>query len=379
MEYDNILNYIDSPEKLDNSSLGILSETIEKFPFFQTARLLYIKNIHVLQKNVGKQLLNQTAAYVIDRKVLYYLLHSLQDAALPSGEIEKQQTNTVPCVEKNIKDTLQENISDTLTSQLSYYKNETNENFELITGVAIDIRKQYGEGITLENKTFTLGPQEDKEPPADEGFFELLGSEVAVETSEIDTIQNFSIPEEDHFELLSGNIDNDNQESAEIIDISKETPVEHTSLPDEKEEHVKETFDTHIPEPDNRPKSFTEWLENIDTNHNTGSEESNLSGINYEEPIIRDERKQFHNSLIDKFITENPRIVPRGENFPNEDISEESVKENEGFITDTLAKIYVKQGNYAKAIFAYEKLSLKYPEKITYFAGQISEIKKLIN
>jgi tetratricopeptide (TPR) repeat protein len=83
--------------------------------------------------------------------------------------------------------------------------------------------------------------------------------------------------------------------------------------------------------------------------------------------------------LIDKFIESNPRLSPPRDNIPHADISADSVKEHDGIFTDTLARIYIKQGYYSKAIFAYEKLILKYPEKSDYFAGQIKEIKKLTN
>ena len=48
------------------------------------------------------------------------------------------------------------------------------------------------------------------------------------------------------------------------------------------------------------------------------------------------------------------------------------------YMTETLAKIYVKQGKYEDALKAYKILCLKYPEKISLFADQIKIIKNHI-
>ena len=82
-------------------------------------------------------------------------------------------------------------------------------------------------------------------------------------------------------------------------------------------------------------------------------------------------------SLIDKFIEANPKIPPikkdSESNFKLEPISENSPY----LMTETLARVYLEQNKYDKAIQAYEILILKYPEKSSFFANRISDIKIL--
>ena len=84
--------------------------------------------------------------------------------------------------------------------------------------------------------------------------------------------------------------------------------------------------------------------------------------------------------LIDRFIRANPTIerLSPGESQLVRDLSESSSQEQGTFITETLAKIYLNQGYYTKAINIYEKLSLQYPEKSAYFASRIEKIRELI-
>lgn len=90
--------------------------------------------------------------------------------------------------------------------------------------------------------------------------------------------------------------------------------------------------------------------------------------------------RKIQADLIDKFIIANPRIEPNRDKtaLPVEDISKPFVEQGEGFVTETLAKIYISQGYYSKAIDIYEKLSLKFPEKSSYFASQIEKVKEYI-
>ena len=65
--------------------------------------------------------------------------------------------------------------------------------------------------------------------------------------------------------------------------------------------------------------------------------------------------------------------MDRGETFAG--VGGEVDFESMDFVTETLAAIYADQGYYEKAIDAYAKLILLYPEKSTYFASLVNEIK----
>ena len=125
-----------------------------------------------------------------------------------------------------------------------------------------------------------------------------------------------------------------------------------------------------------------EILLELDTeNHITSSDEER---VKEEQHYVEEEEqfgmKQKQSELIDKFILANPRIEPAREKSeaPQEDISKPFIEERGEFVTETLAKIYTSQGYYSRAIDIFEKLSLKFPEKSSYFASQIEKVKELI-
>ena len=86
------------------------------------------------------------------------------------------------------------------------------------------------------------------------------------------------------------------------------------------------------------------------------------------------------NYLIEKFLKEEPRIQMK-KDLPEEqdDLSASSTAEDPQLATETLALVYLKQGKKEEALDVYEKLCLKFPEKSSYFAKKILDIKNEIN
>ena len=123
----------------------------------------------------------------------------------------------------------------------------------------------------------------------------------------------------------------------------------------------------------NEKHSFQEWLQLSRTQPIDRSIENNSKTF---EDSMEEERKKKA-ALIDKFIETNPKIAPIKPGTAPAQQFELNSSDNTHLMTETLARVYLEQKKYQKAIQAYEILILKYPEKSSFFADRINEIKNL--
>ncbi|GAB4464223.1 MAG: tetratricopeptide repeat protein [Bacteroidales bacterium] len=304
MNIQEFYNYIKHPDLLNETSLNELNEVIQRYPFFQAARMLYLKNLALLNDDRYQAMLTQTSIYAPDRKALYFLINNQEEKIEIKDKIEVLNDEQI---EIPILDT----------------EKETAEKNKLEIDLSINI------------KTEEDAKPEEKEQP------------------------NVEYSENKH-------------ESISIADkiLKKVNEIKQNTSPIENKQIDKnELFEikTEKKEPESSTLTFDEWLYYI----------SSLKEEKKQEDTVVPEK-----SLIDQFLDNAPSLsrIKVDPGTANEDLTEQLTPPEElEVVSESLAKLYYKQGYFDKALKMYEKLILKYPEKSIYFASSIQEIKNKLD
>jgi len=164
--------------------------------------------------------------------------------------------------------------------------------------------------------------------------------------------RNFALDESEIIEKATPKDKIQDASTAEVLNLGK--PLQF----DKKETH-----------------SFNEWLKLTHFKPITRKKKQGEPQVEISTTEDLNKKKKF--KLIDKFISENPKISPVKNSPLKGNLAKAQMIQSESLMTETLARIYVEQKNYKKAIQSYKILSLKYPEKSSFFANQIRAVEQL--
>ena len=206
---------------------------------------------------------------------------------------------------------------------------------------------------------------------------DFAGHEIAHDiTNQTDRIHNIELvaPEIVSSEAplqLEKQLKSELKKAEAILDPALFTKKPETLTTQEKET-VAKSLGTDAPLPFKKEDrhSFGEWLSL------TSAKPIDRSQPEEEET---EDSKQKRFDLIDKFLADTPKLAPTGSLEKNPNLAKAFTKGTDSLMTETLAKVYLQQKNYKKAIQAYEILSLKNPEKSGFFADQIRAIQLLLD
>ncbi|HSI69535.1 MAG TPA: hypothetical protein VK941_04825 [Gillisia sp.] len=285
MNQEELIHLLENPATVTSQQTGELEKILEKYPYFQAARAVYLKGLYSEKSFSYNHELRKTAAYTTDRSVLFDFITSEafnQDRIAQQIKLQEEQLRNITVFEAE----------------------EVFGHKSIAIDEAIKMKKTESDRV-LDPNLFerpapppTPKPEEEKQIPA----------QTKVE----------EIPEPG-------------------------SPLEFNA----SEAH-----------------SFSEWLR-----------------LTRAKPVEREDEETTKTrerkfELIDDFISKSPRISPTKPAITT-NLAKDSITPPEALMTETLARVYMEQKNYKKAIQAYKILILKNPEKSGFFADQIRAIKKL--
>jgi len=413
---ENISDLIKNPQLVEQFDVNDIAVIRDKFSYCSTLHLLYLKGLALTNAIDFEDELRYAAAHVMDRERMYYLIHStgeIQKEEISKEEIQISESSTSL---RQLADTVDKKIPKEKIPEKEIEEKEIEEK-QISNSKSSTFAKAEVDKIPKEDLVKEIEQKENREViPGDKiesgtvaEIVKSSDSNVAEEKNKVsdELIESTILPTivEAVFERELNSTPDISEEK--IIKQSEEKYIISSGIVDNQKTEKSLPEKTGSPadktEIDLSKLSFVEWLkykqrhpektiEKIETPIVVTSERKDSviasEKIKSETPIekITEIQKKGNNkkalsktevdALLNKFISEEPSISrPKSEFFSPTKSAKQSLEESTDLVTETLAKIYYLQKNYAKAIKAYEQLSLVYPEKKTFFASQIEKIK----
>jgi hypothetical protein len=344
---------IEQPATLSVQDINDLRDMTENFPYAQIFPILYLKALSNRKDVRFDEELTKYAYRISDRIQLFELIHSKEETIILqthdlSTETEintsSDDENQLELIVQETNSELPKEVEQELISP-SIIAEESEEDVEEDEIIPLNIRGAQ----STEIQSPSISEEEEKISTEDEDLFEKeLLSEVIASSYNLD-----------HLVLVE-----DNEASEDLEENQSSEQLETTDNFDED----------HVNSSEENKRSFSSWLR---------------SSAN-SKPELFDEEKARIESILEQFLKDEPKITrptktieaeekPRKEFYSPAKKAKESISLNNMPVSETLAKIFALQGNFPKAIFAYEQLMLTNPEKKVFFASQIEELQKKIN
>ncbi len=178
----------------------------------------------------------------------------------------------------------------------------------------------------------------------------------------------FRLVEAAHYRLPQRQRDNEAEKEKSEEDINRTINLIDNFLDSIPKEEVKEGKKKRRPTPADAAVDYVAYLlESEEDSDKDGEDVPLLKGQSLIDTFIENDKGKI-------VLSETPQFTPETE---ANGINEEK-DGDESYFTETLARIYIKQGRYSKALEIIKRLSLNYPKKNAYFADQIRFLEKLI-
>jgi len=327
---------IESPERLQKEQISDLQELVSEYPYFTSAQLLLTKAFFDSENLNYEKQLRLTAAYAGDRKKLHELLYSGKQMGDEVSQGEESQGEHKSEIEDRQSEVGVIDENDRTASMNQYSSSESTSDPQSPISKSED-----SEGGAMPSEL-------DEVAQAEQDFLDAQIMTAAIGNSIVDELETGT----QHADMQ--NTDFQSEDRSEI----EEEPI--SDLRSSISEESETSFD------ESQAHSFSEWLKHYSVDDKEKDDYDSLS-------------KQPEGKQIIKTISDQAKhIQEKAEFYSAAKMARLSVTESDDLVTETLARVFEDQGKYDKAIKAYEKLRLKFPEKSIYFAGRIKAVEEKI-